>query len=115
MIGRFDSVSLSQLLLVLASSVCLLRFQFLLIRHYSYADSSSTGAFQYSSVIFAGLIGWVWFHQVPNLGVVVGTALICLGGVPRIAWRTPTRSAQCSLNNALGVGACRSTELFYLI
>lgn len=93
MIGRFHAVSLSQFILVLASSVCLLSFQFLLIRAYSYSDPSSIGAFQYSSVIFAGLIGWIWFNQVPNLGVVLGTALICLGGVLSILWTTPTRSA----------------------
>jgi len=94
MIGRFHAVSVSQILLVLASSVCLLSFQFLLIRAYGYAEPSAIGAFQYSSVIFAGLIGWVWFQQVPNLGVVVGTALICLGGVLSILWTRPARLAQ---------------------
>lgn len=96
MIGRFHAVSMAQVLLALASSACLLSFQWLLIRAYSYADPSSIGAFQYSSVMFAGLIGWIWFQQVPNLGVVVGTALICLGGVLSILWTRSPQQAQGS-------------------
>jgi drug/metabolite transporter (DMT)-like permease len=93
MIGHFHAISLPQFLLVSASAICLLSFQFLLIAAYRYADPSAIGAFQYTSVVFAGLIGWAWFHQVPNLGVVLGTALICLGGVLSILWTTPTRSS----------------------
>ncbi len=89
MVGHFHSITLDQFLLVLASALCLLSFQFLLIRSYSYADPSSIGAFQYSSVIFAGLIGWIWFAQIPNAGVVVGTVLICIGGVLSLVWQNP--------------------------
>lgn len=87
MLGQFHAISVSQALLVLASAVCLLSFQFLLIHAYSYADPSAIGAFQYASVIFAGLIGWIWFQQVPNLGVLLGTVLICVGGVCSILWQ----------------------------
>lgn len=89
MVGHFHAISLDQILLVLASAACLLSFQFLLIKAYSFADPSSIGAFQYSSVIFAGVIGWIWFQQIPDLGVVVGTALICLGGVLSIVRQAP--------------------------
>jgi drug/metabolite transporter (DMT)-like permease len=91
MVGRFQSITADQLLVVLASAICLLSFQLLLIRAYSYADPSAIGAFQYSSVIFAGLIGWIWFAQIPNLGVVVGTVLICTGGVLSLVWQNPPR------------------------
>lgn len=89
MVGRFQSITADQLLLVLASAICLLSFQLLLIRSYSFADPSAIGAFQYSSVVFAGLIGWIWFDQIPNLGVVVGTLLICTGGVLSLLWQNP--------------------------
>ena len=94
MIGHFHAISLAQFLLVSASAICLLSFQFLLIASYRYADPSAIGAFQYSSVIFAGLIGWAWFHQVPNLGVVLGTVLICVGGVLSILWQKPSHGSQ---------------------
>jgi drug/metabolite transporter (DMT)-like permease len=89
MVGGFHSITPDQFLWVLASAICLLSFQFLLIRAYSYADPSSIGAFQYSSVVFAGLIGWVWFGQIPNAGVVVGTVLICIGGVLSLGRQNP--------------------------
>lgn len=89
MVGGFHSITPDQFLWVLASAICLLSFQFLLIRSYSYADPSSIGAFQYSSVIFAGLIGWIWFAQIPNAGVVVGTVLICIGGVLSLGRQDP--------------------------
>ena len=93
MIGHWHPISQQQLLLVLASAVCLLSFQFLLIKAYSYADPGAIGAFQYASVIFAGLVGWIWFQQIPNLGVVLGTVLICIGGVCSILWQRPPRDA----------------------
>lgn len=89
MVGHFHIITITQGLLVLASAASLLGFQLLLIKAYSYADPSSIGAFQYSSVIFAGLIGWIWFNQIPNTGVIVGTAFICLGGVLSIVWQAP--------------------------
>jgi len=94
MVGQFHSITPDQFLWVLASALCLLSFQFLLIRAYSYADPSSIGAFQYSSVIFAGLIGWIWFAQIPNAGVVVGTVLICIGGVLSLGRQNPVTAPQ---------------------
>lgn len=90
MVGHVQAISLGQGLLVLASAACLLSFQFLLIKAYGFADPSSIGAFQYSSVIFAGLIGWIWFQQIPTVSVVVGTLFICLGGVLSIVRQAPT-------------------------
>ncbi len=96
MAGRFHAISLDQGLLVLASAVCLLSFQFLLIQAYKFADPSAIGAFQYASVIFAGLIGWIWFQEVPNLGVALGTLLICVGGACSILWQQPGSSKPLS-------------------
>lgn len=92
MVGRFHAISVDQGLLVLASAICLLSFQFLLIEAYKFADPSAIGAFQYASVIFAGIIGWIWFQEVPNLGVALGTLLICVGGVCSILWQKPQGS-----------------------
>lgn len=93
MVGHFHAITTTQWLYVLGSALCLLSFQFLLIRAYRFADPSAIGAFQYSSVVFAGLIGWAWFQQIPNLGVILGTALICLGGALSILWQAPAAGA----------------------
>jgi drug/metabolite transporter (DMT)-like permease len=100
MIGHGHAITVQQGLLVLASSLCLLSFQFLLIQAYRFADPSAIGAFQYSSVIFAGVIGWLWFQQIPNLGVVLGSVLICIGGALSILWQAPPRAPLPSVSVA---------------
>jgi drug/metabolite transporter (DMT)-like permease len=100
MIGHGHAITVQQGLLVLASSLCLLSFQFLLIQAYRFADPSAIGAFQYSSVIFAGVIGWLWFQQIPNLGVVLGSVLICIGGALSILWQAPPRAPLPSVSIA---------------
>ena len=42
--------------------------------------------FDYSSMIFAMLIGWVVFGEVPTLTILIGAALVIAGGV-LIIWR----------------------------
>ncbi|MFY8150338.1 MAG: DMT family transporter [Prochlorococcaceae cyanobacterium] len=78
---------------VLASGVCLACFQFLLIKAYTYAEPGAIGAFQYSSVVFAGLIGWIWFAEQPTPPVWIGTALITLGGVLSIVLQRPAAAS----------------------
>ena len=76
----------------MASGACLACFQFLLIKAYTYAEPGAIGAFQYSSVVFAGLIGWIWFAEQPTPPVWFGTALITLGGVLSIVLQRPAGS-----------------------
>ncbi|MFM7466076.1 MAG: DMT family transporter [Cyanobium sp.] len=102
MVGHIHAITASQGLFVLGSAICLLSFQFLLICAYRFADPSSIGAFQYSSVVFAGLIGWAWFQQIPNLGVVLGTALICVGGALSILWQESPKAPHTRSAPALG-------------
>jgi drug/metabolite transporter (DMT)-like permease len=99
MVGHFHAITINQSMLVLGSAICLLSFQFLLIHAYRFADPSSIGAFQYSSVVFAGLIGWAWFQQIPNLGVILGTVLICIGGALSILWQSPAHTPKLQPNN----------------
>ena len=35
----------------------------------------------YSSLIFAAVIGWAFFAEVPTLGVALGAATIAAGGI----------------------------------
>ncbi|NEP16203.1 MAG: DMT family transporter [Leptolyngbya sp. SIO4C1] len=65
---------------ILATAVAFLAFQFLLVRAYQYAEPHQIGVFQYSSVIFSALIGWVWFNEVPNALAVAGMVLVSVGG-----------------------------------
>jgi drug/metabolite transporter (DMT)-like permease len=55
--------------------------QFLLILAYEYASPSHVAPFNYAVVIFSGLIGWAVWNEIPNALSLVGTLLVCAGGI----------------------------------
>jgi drug/metabolite transporter (DMT)-like permease len=87
-LGKFQAISAQQALILIATGACLVAFQFLLIKAYVYAEPHEIGAFQYSSVIFAAIFGWTLFKESIDLGTIMGTLLICIGGVMSITGRT---------------------------
>ena len=62
------------------AAAAFLSFQLLLVKAYTYAEPHQIGVFQYSSVIFSAIIGWLFFSEIPNGVAVVGMLLITLGG-----------------------------------
>jgi drug/metabolite transporter (DMT)-like permease len=55
--------------------------QLLLILAYQKATASHLAPFNYSVVVFSGLIGWLVWNQVPNLLSVAGMLLVAAGGI----------------------------------
>lgn len=55
--------------------------QYFIIRGYRMADVSVLGPVDYSWLVFAALIGVVFFQEVPTTGAVLGSAVIAAGGV----------------------------------
>lgn len=55
--------------------------QYCIIRGYRMADISVVGPVDYSWLIFASLIGFFFFNELPTAGVVIGSVLIATGGV----------------------------------
>jgi drug/metabolite transporter (DMT)-like permease len=55
--------------------------QYFVVSAYQCADASHIGAFQYTSVIFAGLIGWLIWDQTPNFYDLIGILCVMLGGI----------------------------------
>lgn len=55
--------------------------QYLIIRAYRYASATELSPFNYSVVIFSGILGWWLFGNVPDAIAVLGTVLICAGGI----------------------------------
>lgn len=51
------------------------------IRGFRLADAAWLAPFGYSSVVFAALLGWVFFDHLPGLATLAGTALIVGGGL----------------------------------
>ncbi|WP_415922712.1 DMT family transporter [Tateyamaria sp. SN6-1] len=60
--------------------------QILVTSSYRFGAASMLAPFDYASLIFAALIGYVIFSEVPTLTMVLGAALVVAGGV-LIIWR----------------------------
>ncbi|MGV8951793.1 MAG: DMT family transporter [Cypionkella sp.] len=54
--------------------------QYLNIRAYSLATVSVLAPLSYCSLLFAAVLGWLFFDEIPTPGVVAGAALIAVGG-----------------------------------
>jgi len=70
-----------QWLLLVGVGVSYALTQYLIIRAYRYASAAELSPFNYTVVIFSGLLGWWFFGNVPDALAVVGTVLICGGGI----------------------------------
>ncbi|MEL6469403.1 MAG: DMT family transporter [Cyanobacteria bacterium J06623_4] len=77
---QWQPIDLATFKLIVAAAGCFLTFQLLLVKAYSFAEPHQIGAFQYSSVIFAAIIGWLFFDELPNSIALAGMLLISIGG-----------------------------------
>lgn len=60
--------------------------QIMITSSFRFGTASMLAPFDYASMIFATLIGWVVFSEVPTVPIVVGATLVIAGGV-LIIWR----------------------------
>lgn len=80
-IGKFNSAPAWAYWMMLGTGLCLLAFQFLLIKAYQFAKPHEIGAFQYISVVFAAIYGVALFKETIQLETIIGAILVCVGGV----------------------------------
>ena len=80
-IWRWQALPLRTLLLLLGVGLCFATTQWLIIVAYRYASATELSPFNYSVVVFSGVLGWLVFGSVPGWNSVVGTVLIVAGGV----------------------------------
>ena len=80
-IGKFNAAPEWAYWMMLGTGICLLAFQFLLIKAYQFAKPHEIGAFQYISVVFAAIYGVVLFKETIQLETIIGAILVCVGGV----------------------------------
>ena len=67
--------------------------QYCIVQGYRLASLSIVGPVDYTWLIFAGLIGFLFFGERPTLGVIAGSAIITVGGI-MLAVIKPTSSEQ---------------------
>jgi drug/metabolite transporter (DMT)-like permease len=60
--------------------------QILLTQSFRYADASLVAPFEYTTMIWAFLIGWFVFGQAPQQAVVIGALIVALAGL-FVLWR----------------------------
>jgi drug/metabolite transporter (DMT)-like permease len=70
--------------------------QLLIILAYEYASASQIAPFNYSVVIFSGMIGWIVWGNTLGLVAIAGIVLVCAGGILSIVLSKP---ANPSLGN----------------
>jgi drug/metabolite transporter (DMT)-like permease len=63
--------------------------QILLTSGYVLAPAARVGPYTYSTVVFATLIGWALWHEVPDLLSTAGAGFVCLSGVLAMARAKP--------------------------
>jgi drug/metabolite transporter (DMT)-like permease len=60
--------------------------QILLTQCYRYGDASLVAPFEYTTMIWALVIGWFVFGEAPQAAIVVGGFIVCLAGL-FVVWR----------------------------
>lgn len=65
--------------------------QFGLVKAYQYAEASQVGIYQYTTIIFVGLIDWLLWGSVPNSWDLLGIFLVAVAGMIIIKEK-PTQS-----------------------
>jgi len=68
-------------LMLLSVGVLYALTQWFIILAYRYAGAAELSPFNYSVVVFSGILGWMFFANIPGLSAVAGTLLISAGGI----------------------------------
>ncbi|WP_375688109.1 DMT family transporter [Pseudooceanicola sp. LIPI14-2-Ac024] len=55
--------------------------QIFLTSSYRFADASLVAPFDYASMVFAVMFGYLWFDEIPTLQTLVGSAIVIAAGV----------------------------------
>jgi uncharacterized membrane protein len=79
--GSGENVAARALLMLLSVGVLYALTQWFIILAYRHASAAELSPFNYSVVVFSGILGWIFFANVPGLSALAGTLLICAGGI----------------------------------
>lgn len=72
----FQPMTLRQLLLLLLSGLCASGGQFSITAAYTHAKASEISVYDYTQVLFAGVLGWLFLHEIPDCLSLIGYIII---------------------------------------
>lgn len=75
--------------------------QILITSSYRFAGAAMLAPYDYSSMLFAVLVGYVWFGELPTLVMLSGAALVIAGGI-LVIWRERQLGLERSKARAVG-------------
>jgi drug/metabolite transporter (DMT)-like permease len=80
-IWAWKPISAKQAGFLLGVGVFYAATQYLIILAYRYANATELSPFNYTVVVFSGILGWMCFGNVPDGAAILGTLLICAAGI----------------------------------
>ena len=81
MLWRWHLPGMKVLLLMLAAGIFATNGQLLMTRAYAHAPAAQVGPFMYLTVVFAGLIGWFIWQEIPGGLSLLGMLLVITAGI----------------------------------
>ena len=92
MIGQFEPMSLRHLLILLMAGISASVGQLNVTAAYTYAPAREISVFDYTQVLFAALLGFLFFGEIPDVGSWIGYVIII--GTAVVMWRRNLRLPQ---------------------
>jgi drug/metabolite transporter (DMT)-like permease len=80
--------------IMLAAAGCYALAQWLLVLALRYASAAVVAPISYSQMVWAGLIGWIFFATTPDLMTLIGSAVIVASGI--FLWHYERRLARAA-------------------
>ncbi len=82
----YSPMSLKQLFVLLLAGLAASGGQFGITAAYSYAPAKEISVFDYTNIIFAAILGYFMFNQIPDVYSVIGYVIICGISVIMFFW-----------------------------
>lgn len=74
---QYEPMTGNQLLCLLGAGGCAAGGQFCITAAYSFAPAKDISVYDYSQVVFAAILGFIFFNQIPDIWSVLGYVIIC--------------------------------------
>lgn len=89
----WQPISMTNLGLLALLGCCATGAQLMMTKAFSFAGATTIGLFSYSSILFAALLGFLWWQEVPTAPWFIGASAIVTAGAIAILYAQRLRSS----------------------